>query len=1151
MPGLTVAPNSPTAGGLGPSSSSPYAGMSVAEIKTKAKAAVFKDARGFSPLSLIKSARNQIILAKEHESKSELKSALSAYIKAASLASMTVDSSEYNLERGKTGAVRKELEDFMQTYGNDMTARTAAIEEKLKTTEQSQSIEETLDTNRPITKPGGSIQDRVRALQNHGMDISTKRISRDSSNMPPSPMSPKRLSVSSPGTNLTLLSTLSPPKSISTTSSQHTLVSPSTLGPPSPSSSPSSSPIMNNMKNLDISGFAQAFPSIDELNEDPKFSLPSVPMGINGGSAKSSKKGTISDEPPSVPSIRDFVPMERPSSTPVQSVTNAFASRPASPSKSTFPPKSSGLLGNAAPKIPIPVKNCVFPEDLRNYIRDHKVLLIDVRDREEFEREHIKATAIICIEPSILLRENVSEEMLEDAMVIAPKQEQSLFTNRDKFDLVAVYDQSSTTFGAYNTPLSVLVRAIKEQSFRKVLKRMPMMLVGGFEAWKQVNGDLEVTNGDTALSSGQSSGKASMLEASVATLPISGSTLPPSTSPSYTGSSVGGMALVTPSLIASPSMSSPPIDAPQSRSPRVGPHTVVNDHRHQYSLDQMHGHSRSPAEFSYPGSHYPGDMKNGLARRPAMSRPASNSISYTRNTIDGMSNGHQLSNGISSTTSITYPQLPRRISPTTSGSNSASTTAAFPSPVYQTIASPPQASINPSHFSRKRSDYIDQSQEALSNINHNRGPVDYPEIPVPQLLRPPPAAASPTLERQNKRVQHVPPSALPPKPAGPKPPRIDSDYPVTYWSDVQVGMSGLKNMGNTCYMNAPMQCLSATVPFARFFTDGRWKSAINFTNPLGSKGKLTGAFATLVHDMWLGDLPYLTPFEFRNSICQLKSEFKGNDQHDSQEFLSFLLDGIHEDLNRVMVKPTITQTPEQEAELERLPAQIASEREWRAWRTRNDSLIVDFFQGQFRSRLQCLTCHKTSTTFNVFSILQLPIPHTKNGKVPVERCLDAFFNEEVLEKDDAWDCPQCKTKRKATKKLSLARLPPILLVQLKRFEANGRFSDKIDTFVEYPMNSLDLTNYMPPPLPPGADKTQLNGGLPMSPDDPRTQMSPYRYDLYAVTNHYGNLSSGHYTAFIASRGGWMYCDDSSVRPVDPKQVVNQKAYVLFYKRIRA
>lgn len=112
------------------------------------------------------------------------------------------------------------------------------------------------------------------------------------------------------------------------------------------------------------------------------------------------------------------------------------------------------------------------------------------------------------------------------------------------------------------------------------------------------------------------------------------------------------------------------------------------------------------------------------------------------------------------------------------------------------------------------------------------------------------------------------------------------------------------------------------------------------------------------------------------------------------------------------------------------------------------------------------------------------------------------------------DCPKCKTKRRASKKLSLARLPPILMVHLKRFEANGRISDKIDTFVDFPVKSLDLTNYMPPPLPPGADRSQLNGGLPQSLDDPQTQLPPYRYDLYGVTNHYGHLTSGHCAFFF-------------------------------------
>jgi ubiquitin C-terminal hydrolase len=106
------------------------------------------------------------------------------------------------------------------------------------------------------------------------------------------------------------------------------------------------------------------------------------------------------------------------------------------------------------------------------------------------------------------------------------------------------------------------------------------------------------------------------------------------------------------------------------------------------------------------------------------------------------------------------------------------------------------------------------------------------------------------------------------------------------------------------------------------------------------------------------------------------------------------------------------------------------------------------------------------------------------------------------------NCPRCKTLRKATKTLSLSRLPPVLLIHLKRFSFKGPFTDKIEKQVDFPLKGLDLTNYMLPPLPPGVDRT---GTQTYPPEDPRLQIPPYRYDLYAVTNHFGSLSSGHCT----------------------------------------
>jgi ubiquitin carboxyl-terminal hydrolase 8 len=111
------------------------------------------------------------------------------------------------------------------------------------------------------------------------------------------------------------------------------------------------------------------------------------------------------------------------------------------------------------------------------------------------------------------------------------------------------------------------------------------------------------------------------------------------------------------------------------------------------------------------------------------------------------------------------------------------------------------------------------------------------------------------------------------------------------------------------------------------------------------------------------------------------------------------------------------------------------------------------------------------------------------------------------------NCPKCKTRRKATKRLSLAKLPPILLIHLKRFSFKGPFSDKLETFVQYPLYGLDLSSYVPPPLSPAALSNELKPVY----EDVATRSSPESnvYDLYAVCNHFGSLSSGH-CSFLSS-----------------------------------
>lgn len=129
------------------------------------------------------------------------------------------------------------------------------------------------------------------------------------------------------------------------------------------------------------------------------------------------------------------------------------------------------------------------------------------------------------------------------------------------------------------------------------------------------------------------------------------------------------------------------------------------------------------------------------------------------------------------------------------------------------VLPPPLASINPSTLSRRRNDYVDQAHQAYSGVT--RPSIDYPELSAQHVLRPPPAAASSALERQDQRprvIQHVPSFST--SSVG----LNKTEYPVPFWSEVDLVKTGLKNLGNTCYMNSTIQCLSATVPFARFFT---------------------------------------------------------------------------------------------------------------------------------------------------------------------------------------------------------------------------------------------------------------------------------------------------------------------------------------------
>ena len=183
------------------------------------------------------------------------------------------------------------------------------------------------------------------------------------------------------------------------------------------------------------------------------------------------------------------------------------------------------------------------------------------------------------------------------------------------------------------------------------------------------------------------------------------------------------------------------------------------------------------------------------------------------------------------------------------------------------------------------------------------------------------------------------------------------------------GQVGGRNLGNTCFMNSSIACLSNCTELTYYFLKGDYLKDINEDNNLGMRGELAKEWGNLMKQYWVEHTGVGDPSDFKYTIGRKAERFRGYGQQDSNEFMSVFLDYLNEDLNKTTKKEYVELKEKGDNETD----EECARRFWDINLRRNDSIITDLFCGQFKSTITCPECGWINITFDPFDTINLPL----------------------------------------------------------------------------------------------------------------------------------------------------------------------------------